>query len=179
MHLRALLILLAALCAVSTAHAQKLYKWVDKDGRVSYHDRPPPTDEYRVEEKQLGTRARSSVDDKAMAAAADQNPVVLYSAPRCGTCDTARLYLQKRGIPFTEKNVEGNRQLQDELIKQAGGLAVPTIMVGTKVMRGYLESLLEDELNAAGYPRPDEAEPSEQSEEPLPADTQESAKADQ
>jgi hypothetical protein len=44
------------------------------------------------------------------------------------------------------------RQLQDELLKQTGGeLAVPTILVGKKVMRGYLESLLEGELDDAGY----------------------------
>lgn len=170
MHLRALLVLLAALCAVSAAHAQKLYKWVDRDGRVSYHDRPPPSNEYRVEEKQLGTRPRPAVNNDAMGAAAEKNPVVLYSAPRCGTCDTARTYLQKRGIPFTEKNVEGDRKLQDELIQQAGGLAVPTITVGTKVMRGYLESLLEGELDQAGYPRPGEPE-----KEALP----EAAKAEQ
>lgn len=170
MHLRALLLLLAALGAASAVHAQKLYKWVDKDGRVSYHDQPPPSAEYRVEEKQLGARIRANVDNDAMAAAAEKNPVVLYSAPRCGTCDSARVYLQKRGIPFTEKNVEGDRKLQDELIQQAGGLAVPTITVGTKVMRGYLESLLEGELDQAGYVRPEETET---------PDTQEAAKADQ
>lgn len=169
MHLRALLVLLAALVAVPAAHAQKLYKWVDKEGRVSYHDRPPPSNEYRVEEKRIGARERAAVDHDAMSAAAERSPVVLYSAPRCSSCDTARAYLQKRGIPFTEKNVEGDRRLQDELIQQAGGLAVPTITVGTKVMRGYLESLLEGELDDAGYPRTDE---------PEKPDSQEAAKAD-
>ncbi|BAU46716.1 glutaredoxin [Sulfurifustis variabilis] len=176
MHLRALLILLAALGAASAAHGQKLYKWVDKEGRVSYHDQPPPTDDYRVEEKQLGGRARVAVDNEAMAAAAEKSPVVLYAAPRCGSCDTARTYLQKRGIPFTEKNVEGDRKLQEELIKQAGGLAVPTITVGSKVMRGYLESLLEGELDQAGYPRPEEPEKADAADA---AETQEAAKADQ
>lgn len=170
MHLRALLILLAALGAASATHAQKLYKWVDKDGRVSYHDQPPPSNAYRVEEKRLGASQRAPVDNEAMAAVAEKSPVVLYAAPRCATCDTARAYLQKRGVPFTEKNVEGDRKLQDELIQQAGGLAVPTITVGGKVMRGYLESLLEGELDQAGYPHPDKAEQPE---------TQEAAKADQ
>lgn len=139
-----------ALLGVPLAHAQKLYKWVDKDGKVSYHDHPPIEAGYRVEEKNLGTRrATANVADEI----AQKTPVVLYTAPKCASCDTARAYLKGRGVPFTEKNVDGDRKLQDELIKQAGGLAVPTILVGPKVMRGYLESLLEGELDQAGYPK--------------------------
>ena len=64
-------------------------------------------------------------------------------------------------MPYSEKNVEGDRKLQDELIKQSGGLAVPTITVGSKVMKGYLESLLEGELDQAGYPKAGTEEGSE------------------
>jgi len=145
------LIVLLALAALP-AQADRLYKWVDKDGRVSYHDQPPPTDAgYRVEEKQLGSKRYAPISSAA-SEAADKAPVVLYSAKKCASCDLARTYLQKRGVPFSEKNVEGDRKLQDELIKQSGGLSVPTITVGSKVMRGYLESVLEGELTDAGYP---------------------------
>ncbi len=54
--------------------------------------------------------------------------------------------------------------------------AVPTITVGSKVMRGYLESLLEGELDQAGYPRPEEPEKADAADA---AETQEAAKADQ
>ena len=148
MGLRWKLLVVAALCSGPLAHAGKLYKWVDKDGNVSYHDQLPSSDGYRVEEKRIGDRENRQASD-----AAEKTPVVLYTAPKCGSCDTARAYLRSRGVPFTEKNVEGDRKLQDELIKQAGGLAVPTIMVGAKVMKGYLESLLEGELDQAGYPK--------------------------
>src|SRR5581483_11709785 len=149
MRLRVWLTVAVLVLAAAPAHAQKLYKWVDQDGRVSYHDQPPSDSGYRVEEKSLrgerSTEASPDVTGKA--------PVVLYSAPKCGPCDLARQYLQKRRVPFTEKNVEGDRKLQDELIKQTGGLSVPTLTIGDKVMRGYLESLLEGELDAAGYPK--------------------------
>lgn len=140
------------LASVPLAHAAKLYKWVDKDGNVSYHDRPPDEAGYRVEEKNLGSRSNASaaaIPPEVL----EKFPVVLYSAKKCSSCDGARSYLKSRGVPFTEKNVEGDRKLQDELIKQSGGLAVPTIMVGSKVMKGYLESLLEGELDQAGYPK--------------------------
>src|SRR5437660_3778669 len=149
MALRWKLLAIAAIAAIPAAHAGKLYKWIDKDGKVSYHDQPPSTEDYRVEEKQLGDKQRSA----AAGDAAGKAPVVLYSAAKCASCDMARAYLKTRGVPFTEKNVEGDRKLQDELIKQAGGLAVPTITVGSKVMKGYMESLLEGELDQAGYPK--------------------------
>lgn len=149
MNLRWILLFSALLVSVSVAHAGKLYKWVDKDGNVSYHDQPPSDAGYRVEEKNMGSKTTSSPSDDVVQKA----PVVLFSTPKCASCDTARAYLKSRGVPFTEKNVEGNRKLQDELIQQAGGLAVPTILVGSKVMKGYLESLLEGELDQAGYPK--------------------------
>jgi glutaredoxin len=152
MALRLKLFLLVMLCSVSTAYAAgKLYKWVDKNGNVSYHDQPPSDGAYRVEEKNIGFKGetRAAADDVVQ-----KFPVILYSAPKCASCEAARIYLRNRGVPFSEKNVEGDRQLQDELIKQGGGLSVPTIVVGTKVMRGYLESLLEGELDQAGYPKP-------------------------
>lgn len=161
MGLRSKLLLVAILCSVPLAHAARLYKWIDKDGNVSYHDSPPYKDGYRVEEKDLGGHT-SAAASRIPQDVIEKSPVVLFSAPKCVSCDAARAYLKKRGIPFTEKNVEGNRQLQDELIKQSGGLAVPTIMVGSKVMKGYLESLLEGELNDAGYPKPGAEESGEQ-----------------
>lgn len=158
MTVRIVLALFALLLLLPAAHAQKLYKWVDKDGRVSYHDKPPANEAgVRVEEKTVRVDGEKPAGDSDAAA---KFPVTLYSAPKCSSCDAARAYLKERGVPFSEKNVDGDRKMQEELIKQAGGLAVPTITVGTKVMRGYLESLLEGELDQAGYVRPKAAEPS-------------------
>ena len=39
------------------------------------------------------------------------------------------------------------------MIDKTGSLTVPTIMVGEKVMKGYMQSLLAGELDAAGYPK--------------------------
>jgi glutaredoxin len=143
-----LLFLALAVAGLSAAHAGTLYKWVDSQGRVSYHDQPPPEGSgYRVEEKTVRSAERS-INEQA------QNiPVILYSAPKCASCDLARLYLDKRKVPYAEKNVESDVKLQEELKEKSGSLSVPTIIIGTKVMNGYLESLLEGELDAAGYPK--------------------------
>ncbi len=131
---------------------KKLYKWVDREGNVSYHDYPPPDEsKYKVEERLIkGEKAPAKKpveeNDKPLP------PVVMYMIPKCLSCDMARNYFQRRKVPFTEKNVEGNRLLLEELRKKAGSLSVPTILVGDKVMQGFLESLLAGELDAAGYP---------------------------
>ena len=43
--------------------------------------------------------------------------------PKCSSCDAARVYLKKRGVPFTEVNVsEKNPQAQQEMVKKFGEL---------------------------------------------------------
>lgn len=146
------MIVAVAVLAVSTAQAEKLYKWTGKDGKVSYQDKPPPEDEGVVQEKNLSGNARGTSDAGA-SEAAQKFPVILYSTTKCSPCDQARAYLKKRKVAFAEKNVSNNPLLQKEMIEKIGELSVPTIMVGSKVMKGYIESLLEGELDQAGYPK--------------------------
>lgn len=159
-----ILVLAALVVCLPAAHAQKLYKWVDRDGNVSYHDRPPSdASKYHVEEKRV--RGSSNERNDELEAIAGKFPVLLYSTPRCSACDLARVYLGKRKVPFTEKNVGDDRAVQEELIKRTGQLTVPTIVVGERVMNGYMETLLGGELDQAGYPKIDAAEqPGEQEE---------------
>jgi len=141
-----------------SAAADKTYRWVDEQGKVHYTDAPPPPTASAVEEKNIPSAVAPGNPGDSAAAAAN-NPVVLYSVPDCTACDSARAHLKKRGVPFTEHNVEGDRQAQDEMKKRVGALAVPTLLVGSKVMKGYLASLLDGELDAAGYPKAAPATP--------------------
>ncbi|HWR88542.1 MAG TPA: glutaredoxin family protein [Acidiferrobacterales bacterium] len=153
-----LIAVLVTMLAVAPAYAAKLYKWVDERGNISYQDRPPPEGVGKVEEKNLRDGGGDS-GSPAAAEAAAKSPVMLYMVPKCSSCDAARVYLKKRGVPFTEVNVsEKNPQAQQEMRKKIGELSVPTITVGSKVMQGYVESLLAGELDQAGYPKP-EAKP--------------------
>ena len=43
-----LLLVMLLLTLPATAVAAKLYKWVDKDGKVTYQETPPPTGSGRV-----------------------------------------------------------------------------------------------------------------------------------
>jgi glutaredoxin len=150
---------IALVMGCSVVHAQKVYRWVDKDGNVTYRDQPPSEAGQQAEERKLrvprdADAAPASADDPAAKA-----PVVLYTVPQCSSCDAARAHLEKRKIPFSEKNVDANRAAQEELRKRSGSLSVPTITVGEKVMKGYLDSLLDGELDAAGYAKAEPAAP--------------------
>lgn len=146
------------------ATAQRMYKWVDAQGNVSYHDRPPPADAgYRVQERKLSTKQDDESD--ANQDAATKSPVVLYSVPKCSPCDQARSHLKKRNVPFSEKNVEKDPKLQEELKAKAGALSVPTIMVGAKVLNSYTEGWLDSELDQAGYAKFDPTKSAEKPKE--------------
>ena len=155
--------------AVSTAQAEKLYKWIGKDGKISYQDKPPPEDDGVVQEKDLSGNAHGSSSAGA-SEAAQKFPVILYSTTKCSPCDQARAYLKKRKVPFAEKNVSNNQPLQKEMIEKIGELSVPTLTIGGKVMKGYIESLLEGELDQAGYPKEGKNVEAEENQNDVPAE---------
>lgn len=148
-----ILVMVFVAAGLSAAQAGTLYKWVDSQGRVSYHDKPPPEgSDVRVEEKNIGSGGKSDTDD-TLEKIIEKYPVVLYSVPVCGSCDLARNYLDKRKVPYSEHNLENNAELQQKLKQKHGALSAPTITIGEKVMKGYVESILEGELDTAGYPK--------------------------
>ncbi len=153
-HITIFLLLTGLLMALNPAQGARLYKWVDEDGAVSYHDRPPPDDaKYHVEEKNFQSRGGQNTSAEARKIAS-KYPVILYTVPRCASCDLARAHLEKRKIPFIEKDVGGDRELSAELKALSGSVSVPTITVGEKVITGFTKSWLDSELNQAGYKDP-------------------------
>jgi hypothetical protein len=53
-HLAVPLVVLVLLGMTDSAPGEKLYRWVDKNGKVTYQDHPPPKEASRIEEKELG-----------------------------------------------------------------------------------------------------------------------------
>ena len=148
-------LLIAILLSVAgSVDAQALYRWEDKDGRVTYSDTPPPKDAKLPQEKKLVDNIIEQ--DKtpfAQKAAAQNNPVVLYTN-NCGDpCTAARALLSKRGVPFSERNPETDSKAAASLKEIAGGLDVPTMTVGANTQKGFSESAWAAALDSAGYPR--------------------------
>jgi len=145
----------AAVIAVSAvAQAQQVYRYVDKDGRVIYTDRPPPTDSKDVQAKRLTSNFIEDNDAPiALTQAAQRFPVTLYTFA-CGTlCQNAEALLNRRGVPFSTVNVEEPKGAE-LLQKLTGAQQAPVLQVGDKiVVKGFNEASWTATLDEAGYPK--------------------------
>ena len=135
---------LLLLFTAASVSAEKLYKHIDKDGRVTYRDQPPAGGG-AVEERVIRNRAQGEQTVLP--------EVVVYVSQGCDPCDLARLYLKHRGVAFTEKDASNDPAIQTELKKLAGMLSVPTITVGKTVLKGFDKSQVDSALDASGFPK--------------------------
>jgi glutaredoxin len=152
--MRTSLLVVSFLCA-GLAHAQGAYRWVDQDGKVHYGDRPPAAATGKAKELKLGAPAADKPVSFEMRQAMENFPVTLYVSADCGAaCKEAGAYLRKRGIPFAEKNVATNEEI-DSLKQLLGGgeASVPVMQVGTKTRKGFEQGSWDGLLDAAGYPK--------------------------
>ena len=121
------LIVLAALAAASMAYAQTVYRWVDKDGKVHYSD-SPPIDVDATQKRVGGGSGDDTQLPYATQMAMKRSPVTLYTSSRCGEiCTSGRDLLVKRGIPYSERNPEGNPADLEALKKLVGTPEVPVL----------------------------------------------------
>jgi len=136
-----------------TLFAGQLYRWVDEKGNVEFRDTPPPASvpSKNIEQRKLGGGTVPAADLPYSVKQAMKNfPVTLW-ATDCGeACANARAHLARRGVPHVEKDPQSEFE---NFKKITGGTEVPVIFVGSTRLKGYLESDLDNALDAAGYPK--------------------------
>jgi glutaredoxin len=142
------------LAVAFAATAQTTYRWIDKEGRVHYTDRPPaPNEAARVEQKRAALLGVDTTASFALRQATADYPVTLYTQQDCAPCKEGRDHLARRGIPFSEKVIASEADLATlRTLAGEGDLAVPVIQVGRKTIKGFLSSSWDSLLDAAGYP---------------------------
>jgi glutaredoxin len=141
---------LVALFIPVTAPALTVVECVDADGHSSFRDKCPPGMSVKST-KEL--RGKPQAAEPGVEEVANTNPVVLFSAPNCDACDLVRNQLERRKVPFAEKDSSTDAAIQAELAAVTGGpLTVPTVTVGAQKFTGYSKKELESALNQAGYP---------------------------
>ncbi len=147
------LTLLTALLAGAVS-AQTVYRWVDSAGRVQYSDQPPPPDAKNVQEKNVqGSSIQNNDLSLASADAQKKNPVTLYVS-ECGeSCDAAKGYLNKRGIPHTVVDPTRSAELNKKFREDTGGTVIPVLKVGERRLTGWSEGNWASALDTAGYPK--------------------------
>jgi len=139
--------------SIFSVTASELFKWEDEYGNVTYQDSPPPSDVSF--EEQTYTDPNQVLQEslsRDVEEAAHSSPVILFTVPTCDACDLVRLYLEQSSIPFTEKNIQNNVTLQQELKSLADELRVPTLAIGDELIDGYSKSAMRNMLIDKGYP---------------------------
>lgn len=128
----------------------KIVECLDADGNRTFQKTcPPGTTE--VSAKSFSTGGSAGNENKVSISA------TLYVIPECDSCEEVKDFLSARNVSITEKDVEGNLELQNELTDIAGGLKVPTTIIGDEVLTGYSRSSFLEALEKAGYREDEES----------------------
>ena len=136
-------LVVTSLCLVfliaSTQSYAQLYKWVDADGSVHYGDSPPENANLEQITGKVSSYSSVSVEPFALDATTQSNAaktVVMYSTSWCGYCKKAVRHFRKKGIPFTEHDIEKSARAAREY-KKLNGRGVPVILIGKRRMNGF------------------------------------------
>ena len=142
--------------ALASTGAIAQYKWQTPDGGIVYSDLPPPSGVKMITDRH--GRSMAGADDDVqlpftLKNAMGKYPVVLYSAPDCPPCKSARDLLTSRGVPFAEKTVSTGADF--DAFKRIGfnDGSFPALSVGAEKVSGFEPNSLSRLLDNAGYPK--------------------------
>ncbi len=151
---RSIQLLAAAGCLAACGAMAQQYKVTGPDGRVTYTDRPPVTQNSRVQPlTAAGLPAPQQTLPAVLRDAAARYPVTLYTASDCSACDMGRNYLRQRGIPFAETTVNSAEDSAAFRQRFSGVGSVPLLMVGSQRLESFDQAAWSGYLDAAGYPK--------------------------
>lgn len=143
----------AAMLMADFAGAQPIYRIVGPDGKVTFSDKAPAT---ASKVTTLDTSGRTlPAGGPALPFELRQvvakYPVTLYTSANCAPCGSGRALLSGRGVPFTEKTVNTNQDVE-ALQRMSGESSLPFLTIGGQQIKGFSEAEWTQFLNAAGYP---------------------------
>lgn len=138
------------LVAAGWALAQPIYRSVGPDGRVTFSDRPLGTTSAPAGSAPPA-QASAPALPYALQQVSNRFPVTLYAGPNCAPCDSARQLLTQRGVPFSERTVDTNEDIE-ALQRLTGDTSLPAVSIGAQQLRGFAAAEWTQYLDAAGYP---------------------------
>lgn len=145
-------LIMLCLALASTCASAEAYRWVDPQGRTIISDTPPPGRARDVSKAGSASETSDGLPYEVRRAV-DNFPVTLYTSADCASeCKQARDFLNARGVPFTEKMLQKQEDV-DELKKLVGDAFVPALKVGKQSFRGFEPAAYTNLLDLAGYPK--------------------------
>lgn len=143
---------LTFLLVVGAALAQPVYRNVDKNGKVTFSDQPAAADAQPAASRGSNTLNTNAGLPYELRQLAQRYPVTLYTGDECGPCATGRSLLLTRGIPFSERTVKTNEDIE-ALQRLSGQNSLPLLTIGSQQLKGFSDSEWSQYLDAAGYPK--------------------------
>jgi glutaredoxin len=154
MNVRKLMVAVLAVAAVTAVSAQSVYRWTDANGRVIYSDQPPPAGAKDASERNVrGSSIQNNEVSLASSDAQKKSPVVLYVSECGDSCDQAKTYLNKRGVPHTLIDPTRSAELNKKFRDDTGGNVLPVLKIGERKLTGWSEANWASALDTAGYPK--------------------------
>lgn len=146
--------LAVAVGALAPLARADVYTWTDEKGVVHFTEEPPPASSKRARKvplprlpdvpapapEQQKEAATTTAPAPARAAPPAPKPlpsVELFTTRWCPYCQRAREYLRARGVPFVEHDIEQDRAARERKIALTGNEAVPTLLIGDRVIVGF------------------------------------------
>ena len=143
----------ALLLVAAGAMAQPVYRNVDKNGKVTFSDRAPTasTEPAAGPQAAVATPANAGLPYE-LRQVAQRYPVTLYTGEECTPCNAARTLLTTRGIPFEERTVKSNEDIE-AFKRMSSQNSLPLLTIGSQQLKGYADAEWSQYLDAAGYPK--------------------------
>lgn len=160
-----------ATLAQTPVQAQTLYRIVGPDGRITFSDKAPVSDArvtpLGADGADANAGAASAALPYALRQVASRYPVTLFTSAECAPCDQGRTLLRSRGIPYAEKTITSNEDVES-LKRLADTNSLPLLTIGSQQIKGYSSQEWTQYLNAAGYPEKSQLPASYRYAEPSP-----------
>ncbi|NLY66860.1 MAG: glutaredoxin family protein [Tissierellia bacterium] len=72
--------------------------------------------------------------------------VTIYTSNTCPYCVSAKDYLNERGVPFVEKNIQTDPEARKELMRM-GHMGVPVIIIDGEEIVGFNKAKMDELLS--------------------------------
>lgn len=63
--------------------------------------------------------------------------VTVYSATWCAFCHAAKEYLGKKGVTYTEKDIDSDKAVAQEAVDKSGQMGIPVIDINGTIIVGF------------------------------------------
>lgn len=125
----------------------EIYQWRDAHGNIVYGDSPPSevkstkkdvrTNSTVLQETYEPPRGKNKISKEIPLRDIRDISVIFYMTQWCSYCKKTREYLQSRGIPYTEYDIDKDRNKGAEMKKKSGSNGIPVLDIEGIIVRGF------------------------------------------